>query len=367
MIEHSIQLLKVLSRGQSRFIRVALVTLPLVLTFVLYSFFITQNLVDAFEKHMHKSYFGVFGDLQLLSSPALLNAVYNAPELASLNRSYRVSTQSVLLFESQTKDVLKGVNILAYETNYLINKFNSENVAENYQEGTIILSTVVFNQLNAGEHMVKAIFNPLTKQTARFNQQMRLDFGFLGSQPIIVMSLADLQKLYTKKSPTLLSGHLNRSSNTITSNKSIDKNTTKTLSYNQIEFNGLSATDIDVVKRVANRILKQGVATDYQLINQKTLTQESRRVFSRVNAFKSAFFFVLISISFAIYFLALRVLLNTKKEALSILQCLGVSNHSIVMTLIFVIAVVTFVCLLLAQQLALLSTASFIQFIGINL
>jgi hypothetical protein len=347
VLEHSIQLLKILSRGQSKFIRLALLSLPLILIIVFYSFFITQNLVDAFEKHMHKSYFGVFGDLQLVSTPGLLEEVYNAPELKHLNRSYRISTQSVLLFEADKKDVLKGVKLLAYETDYLINKFNSESDLRGYQSASIILSAVVFNQLDAGNYQIKSIFNPLTKSSANFNQQMKLDFGFLGSEPIVVMSLVDLQKLF--------------------SNNKREDNADGKLSYNQIEFNGLNEQDIALVKHVASSALTLGLANDYQLINQKALTQESRLIFARINYFKAAFFFILISISFAIYLMALKLLLNTKREALTILQCLGVSNTRIVMTLVLLIFVVTCLCLFLAQQLALLSTAEFIKFVGITL
>lgn len=333
MLDNAKQLIKILVRGQTNLIKFALISLPVILVFVFYSLFMTQNIVNAFEKHMYKSYFGIFGDLQLVSEVSFLEALYQSPKLAHLKRSYRVTAKTVLLFEGESTNVLKGVDIIAYEQDYLSEKFAE---THHYRKGSLILSAVAFNQLGADKNPIKSIYNPINKLTAGFERQVVVDFGFLGSQPIVVMSIKDFQKLKLE-----------------------------TLAFNQVEFNGLTSSNIIEIENLANSLLKEGFASDYQIINQKTLTQEARNVFEMIEFFRYVFFFILISVCFTIYFLAIKLLMNTKKVSLTILECLGMPKFKIIFTLLNVIMLVTLLCLILSYLLAAFSTESLLFFMGI--
>ena len=332
MLENSKQLAKLLIRGQTRLIKVSLIALPLILLFIFYGFFTTQNLVVAFEKQLHKSYFGLFGDLQIASQPALLEAIYRAPEFVHLERSFRINTKSVFLFEGELQKVLKGVEVIGYEDDYFKTKFAS------HKSNHLILSSVAFNQLGGDQNKVLSIFNPLNKKSLEVAHQTVLDFGFLSSNPIIVMSMTDLQRLYVNP-----------------------------LFFNQIEFNGLNSDEIQFIETVSNRLLRQGLATDYQLINPKKLTQEAREIFGTVNLFKNAFFILMALISLSIYFLAIKLLLNSKAESLKIIEYLGISRYEIGFNLVLLILVSCFICLILGQQLAFLSNDAITDFVGIQI
>jgi hypothetical protein len=299
---------------------------------------------------MHKSYFGVFGDLQLESESVLLKAVYQAPELSHLNRSYRVATKAVYLFEGESRNVLKGVDVIAYESTYLVNKFKQDEVyflpntnpsntikVGNGSVSSVILSAVTYNQVGHIENRIKGIFNPLTQLNVSVDNLGVVDFGFLGNKPYIVMNIGDLQALNTQA-----------------------------IVFNQVEFNGLKPSDIKKIEAVANRFLAQGLARDYQIINKKRLTQEARNVFETVDFLRNILFFVLLSIGVIIYYLAVKLLLNSKKASLNVLEHLGISRFDIHLNLIAFLFVIFVFCLIVGEQFALLFSEHLKVIVGIN-
>lgn len=346
MISHSKSIFKLLLRGQTRLIKVSLLSLPLVLTLVFFGFFVTQNLVQAFEKQMHKSYFGLFGELQIASESEFLKAIASSPELAHLSMSYRATHQSVYLFELADRNVLKGVNLIAYQAHYLDKKFNAHNEDTNQafnsdhstkgvspgeliEEGhmPLIISSVVANQLAVNQEPIESIYHPKTKISVAFNQQRVEDFGFLGAKPIIVMSMQALSKLNAQE-----------------------------IKVNQLEFSQLGEGDLERIEKVANQLMLKGLAQDYQIINPKTLSHEAKQVFETIKLFKNLFFFVLLVICTLIYVFALKLLLNTKKTSIGILECLGVSRYQIILNLLLLLLIsfcmTYWAGLLLAQYLS---------------
>lgn len=326
-------------------------SLPVILVFVFFAFFTTQSLVSSFESHMHKSYFGVFGDLQLESESALLMAVYQAPELAHLNRSYRVSSKAVYLFQGEGRDVLKGVDVIAYDDAYLVSKFKQEDIvyvsnssrlkkpkSDDSSASRLILSAVTYNQMGGLDNRINGIYNPQNQLRVSFDSLGVVDFGFLGNKPYIVMNIPALQALNTQD-----------------------------IVFNQVEFNGLKPADITKIDLVANRFLAQGLARDYQIINKKRLTQEARSVFETIDFLRHVLFFVLLSISIIIYYLAIKLLLNSKQSSLKVLEYLGISRFDIHMNLIGFLFVVFVFCLIVGEQFAVIFSEQINDIVGINL
>ena len=342
MLGNTQLLFKLLMCGQSRLIKMALLVLPLILVFVFFGFFTSHNVMKHFEKYMQQSYFGVFGNLQLASNPEFLTALHQVPELSHLNFSFRITNKMVLLFEGDTRQVLKGVDVIAYEANYLASKLQvidasaSPVTGQGLAEHRLILSSVAYHQLGSSDNKVMRIFNPNTKQTLNIDESLVLDFGFLGSKPIVMMTTKMLQSL-----------------------------TKKPLAYNQVEFNGIDNLDISLIESVADRLLRQGVASDYQLINPKKLSQEASLVFDKVTLFKYGFFFILSLISAAIYLLAINLILNAKHKSLGILECLGVSRLEIWMSLVLFALFAFSLCLFISWLLSRLFGPQILVFLGL--
>ena len=345
MLDNTQLLFKLLVRGQSRLVKTSLSVLPIILVFVFLGFFTSHSVMKHFEKYMQQSYFGVFGNLQLAANSTFLSALYQAPELIHLNRSFRVANKMVLLFEGETRQVLKGVDVIAYEAEYLASKlasidssklfFKEVSSSHTSAENVLVLSSVVYHQLGSNNPMIR-LFNPNTKQALDIENKIVLDFGFLGSKPIVMMTTDMLQTLIKKP-----------------------------LTYNQIEFNGIDNLDIRLIESIADQLIKQGVANDYQLINPKTLSQEASLVFDKLALFKYGFFFIMSAISVAIYSLAINLLLNTKHKSLGILECLGVSRIEIWVSLTLFVLFVFALCLFISSRLFKLLEPHVLLFLGL--
>lgn len=343
MLVHSRQLFKLLIRGQTRLVKTSLLCLPLILIFIFMGYFTTQNLLQAFEKQMHNSYFGVFGELQIASQKPFLEAIAKAPALSHLDSSFRVTKKAVYLFKGSRREILKGVEVIAYRSDYLTSKFIKEPKVQTAQKiivgsnrlpglqgndsdaklEVLILSSVVANQLDSQENHLQSIFNPKSKLNVLIENQSIIDFGFLGAKPIIVMAIKDLVKLNGKE-----------------------------VQVNQLEFNQLGKNDIELIETVANKLMLQGKGHDYQIINPKELNQEAQQVFSNINIFKDVFFVFLIVICCVIYFLAIKLLFNAKQQSLTILEYLGISRFHIVLNLFIFLLISVLISLLIGLQLA---------------
>lgn len=344
MRQNIVLILTLLMRGQTRLIKVALLALPVILLTVFFSVFIAHDLLSSFERHMEKSFFGVFGELQVAASPPFLQQLYGDPSVAKLQRSYRLTHKTVLLFEGESRSVLKGVDVIAYEADYLRSKFPAaDNMAPSsysngYQPGTLILSSVAYNQLGGNENEVHAIINPADKRRVEFTDYRVIDFGFLGAQPIVVMSLEELQAL---------------------------KSTS--MHFNEVEFNHVDDADINTIKALSERLMLRKLTNSYAIINPQTLTSEARNVFETVAMFKNLLSGFLILVSLVILWLALKLLLASKYASLQIIECIGVSRLEIGIAIALAIFMTTVITLLMGQQLALM-LASYIKFvIGIPL
>lgn len=333
-----------LIRGQTRLIKVALLALPVILLIVFFSMFISQDLLSSFERHMEKSFFGVFGELQVAASPPFLEQLYQDPSLAQLQRSYRLTHKTVLLFEGDSRSVLKGVDVIAYEADYLRSKFpavdNPEGETDTigYQPGTLILSSVIYNQLGGISNAVHAIFNPADDLRVSFNGYRVVDFGFLGSKPIVVMSLGDLQKLKSA-----------------------------TMHFNEVEFSHVDDADIDNIKALSERLMLKKLTNNYTVINPLTLTREARSVFETVSMFKNLLSGFLILVSLVILWLALKLLLASKSASLQIIECIGISRIEIGLAITLAIFMTTGITLLAGQKLALMLAGYIKLVIGIPL
>jgi len=342
-------------RGQTRLIKASLLALPIILLTVFFSVFISQDLLSSFERHMERSFFGVFGGLQVSSTPDFLARLHDDPALAKLDRSYRLSSKHVLLFQGHSRNVLKGVDVIAYDADYLQTKFDSSvdspvvstptsssstgaNVLDVSLFRTLYLSSVVYNQLGGKDNAVLAIFNPADERKVEFDKVEIVDFGFLGSQPVVVMSLADMQTL-----------------------------TKADIEFNQVEFSHVSKADIDNITQLSAQLMLAKVARNYVIINPQTLTHEARGVFGIVTVFKNVLVGFLLCVSIAILWLALKLLLASKRTSLQIIECIGINRTEIAATIVFLIIVVSFVTLLLGQQLSIMLANQLKLMMGIPL
>ncbi len=344
MLRNIAIIFRLLRRGQTRLIKIALLALPLILLIVFFSMFVAKDLLSSFERHMETSFFGVFGELQVASAPPFLEKLYQDPSVDKLQRSYRLTHKTVLLFEGDDRSVLKGVDVIAYEAEYLRSKFpaldnqDQQSDTSGYQPGTLILSSVVYNQLGGSNNPVNAIFNPADNLRVSFTGYRVVDFGFLGARPIVVMSLDDLQAL------------------------KID-----TMHFNEVEFSHVDDADINNIKALAERLMLSKLTNSYTVLNPLTLTSEARTVFETVSMFKNLLSGFLILVSLVILWLALKLLLASKYASLQIIECIGISRLEIGTAITLVIFMTTIITLLLGQQFAMMLASYIKLLIGIPL
>ncbi len=191
-VDRALLIARIMLTGQTRLIRLTTFSIPLVFLFVFYAYLGASSVLNRFEHYMEQSFVGIMGQVQV-SSPSrdFLTALQQVPVLSGVSNSLRLESKSLLHIGTAQLDLVKGITLLTYEDDYLQNKFSDLHSQQ------VIMSRVLANQLGITEMNTElTLMVPSVKVKKTFATIYLVDFGFLTSDQIVIISQQQYQTLF---------------------------------------------------------------------------------------------------------------------------------------------------------------------------
>ncbi|MGF1763190.1 hypothetical protein [Aliivibrio kagoshimensis] len=291
-VDRALLIARIMLAGQTRLIRLTTYSIPLVFLFVFYAYLGASSVLNRFEHYMEQSFVGIMGQVQV-SSPSrdFLTALQQVPVLSGVSNSLRLESKSLLHIGTEQLDLVKGITLLTYEDDYLQNKFSDLDSQQ------VIMSRVLANQLGITEMNTElTLMVPSVKVKKTFSTIYLVDFGFLTSDPIVIISQQQYQTLFGVPPK-----------------------------FNQLEFSGLSTSAVDKLRRTIDDHFTNSQSLSYKVVDVKALTSEHSQIFSNLQHFKIVLFGFLLGLCCAVFYVAVRMLMVAKQNALEVMQLLGMT------------------------------------------
>ncbi len=95
--------------------------------------------------------------------------------------------------------------------------------------------------------------------------------------------------------------------------------------FNQLEFSDLSTSAVDNLRRTIDDHFTNSQSLSYKVIDVKALTTEHSQIFSNLQHFKIVLFGFLLGLCCAVFYVAVRMLMVAKQNALEVMQLLGMT------------------------------------------
>lgn len=327
--------LHLLVAGEARLIRTCLYAIPLIFCIIFYSFQLGSKIITYFESYMEESYIGTMGELTLSTpSSSFVSELYQDAEQASLNVSKKFSVKSLVGIKTSDQSIIKGLDVLVYDSGYLASKFDGLTSPGS----SLIISSVVAKQLGLTEQNTPiSLYDPQRKQEVSFSHVLIVDLGFLRSDPVIIISAINYEKLIGE-----------------------------VIKYNQLEFHRLPLFGQKKVEDLARYRFNQGTFSSYKITDTQSLTSEHQEVFGALNWLSYVLFIILILLNFLLSVLAVNTVLKAKKNAIHTMKLLGMTSQElwgyVLITWLFLLSTsytVSYVALLLTERQVLYYIFSF--------
>ena len=291
-LDRALLIARIMLAGQTRLIRLTTYSVPLVFLFVFYAYLGSSSVLNRFESYMEQSFVGVMGQVQV-SSPSrdFLKKLQQAPVLSAVSNSMRLESKTVFNIHTEQLDLIKGVTLLVYQDDYLQNKFSDLTSQQ------LIMSRVLANQLGITDTKTElTLMVPSVKVKKIFSTIYLVDFGFLTSEPIVIIPEQQYQTLFGEPPK-----------------------------YNQLEFSDLSVQAVDNLKSTIDDHFTNSQSLSYKVVDVKALTTEHSQIFSNLQHFKLVLFTFLLGLCCAVFYVAVRMLMVAKQSALEVMQLLGMT------------------------------------------
>lgn len=324
--------LRLLSAGEARLIRLCLYAIPVIFCIIFYSFLLGNKVLSYFENYMQESYVGVMGELTINSpSSAYINALYVDSLKAGFQVSQKLTHKSLFALQSKHLSLVKGFQVYVYKSDYLKSKFDLTADLDN----TLIISSIVAKQLALQEHSVPLFLSdPHINNKLEIKQLKVVDLGFLTSEPIIMLSAKQYQQLQGKA-----------------------------VNFQQLEFHQLPPFAKRQIENLAQSRFLQGQYSSYKIIDTKNLSREHEAVFNALHWLAYIIFATLVMLNLLLSVLAVKTLLSAKKSAIHTLQLLGMTWQELWSYILFAWIVLLLSSYLICSFLTQLTEQQVIQFI----
>lgn len=291
-LDRALLIARIMLAGQTRLIRLTTYAIPLVFLFVFYAYLGSSSVLNRFESYMEQSFVGIMGQVQV-SSPSreFLKKLQQAPVLSAVSNSMRLESKTVFNIYTDQLNLIKGVTLLVYQDDYLQDKFSDLTSQQ------LIMSRVLANQLGITDTKTElTLMVPSVKVKKTFSTLYMVDFGFLTSEPIVIIPEQQYQALFGEPPK-----------------------------FNQLEFSDLSVQAVDNLKSTIDGHFANSQSLSYKVVNVKALTTEHSQIFSNLQHFKLVLFTFLLGLCCAVFYVAMRMLMVAKQSALEVMQLLGMT------------------------------------------
>lgn len=288
----------IFSRGDL-LLRLSLYLSAVIAVFVFALGFFSTNFLDTFEASIEKGYFGLLGDFQVqLDNPDLLDQIRNARETAPFVQSFRYEQPHGLTLQAQGAPLNLFVTLLAYEDEYLQQKFETGGTSDD----DVFISSVLGKQLGIeSENRVNITFPQVGDRvpvpfTSTFNV---VDLGFFEQRPIIIFPLSALESV---------------------PNFSFSK------AVASIEYSGLGESEKADVRALVDRVWESSSAALYKVIDRLKLANSASEIQSTINLVHIVLLSAMLLITALFVWQCLGLILASKEESLMILYFVGFSS-----------------------------------------
>lgn len=247
---------------------------------------------------MEESYIGTMGELTVTSpSSSFISELHQDAKHATLNVSKKFSIKSLVGIKTKQQNLIKGLDVLVYEADYIASKFDDITVPDS----SLIVSSVVAKQLGLTDQDIQiSLYDPQRKEEVSFRQILFVDLGFFTSEPVIILSTNSYERL-----------------------------TGEALKYNQLEFHKLPLLGQKKVEALASSRFSKGTFSSYKIVDTQSLTNEHQEVFLALNWLSYLLFIILILLNLLLSVLAVNTVLKAKKNAIHTMKLLGMTSQEL--------------------------------------
>ncbi len=296
-------ILKLFYKSSGWLLKFSFWALPIALFFSISSFLFIDNLLSSYEKYLINSYIGAQGRVSIESSNTnLINGLVDFSIKNNLLFSNKKQYKANVVLKSTNTQITKYAKFIILNKDYLEKKFKQTSLNNH----TIFINTVFLKSMGSLDiKEFSQIYFDDKDRVFSISKIIDIDTGFLGSEPIIYISIPFAKELF---------GDLKQSK----------KN---------IEFLDIDEEKITKIKKVTTELSKKFKVLEYKIYDLLIDTKATKDFFLKVNVIQLGISSLLFILSLGVILLSISVSIEFKKNSLKILQLIGMSKKDLSLTI----------------------------------
>ena len=279
--------------------------LPFALLFSLTSFLFLDSVFISYKNYLKSSYLGSLGRLSVESTNKdFINDLPSFSKKENFIYSNRKIYKTNIVFQSENKKIIKYAKFIVLDLKYLNKKFNKNIIKDN----TFFINQVFYKSMGSlNIENYKNIFYK-EKENAHFLEDIiKIDTGFLGSEPIIYLSESFAKKLFPN------------------------------IKYlkEEVEFLERNEKNITFIKDNIHKLSSFHKVFTLKINDLIIDSKNTNEFLSKVSYLQYAIFLLIFLLILGVLILSISISLEFKKKSLNILHLLGMSIRDLCLSLSF--------------------------------